>query len=319
MAATDVLIAGAGPVGLTAAIELRRRGVACRIVDRCSSRRSTPRPSASSRAPWSSSRRWASLRQVLDAAIELRGQIVYVNGQEVGADRAPAAARRSRSGSSAAAVRDRADPAGAARRARDADRARRPAGRVRAGRRRRHRRPRADRTARRPSAPRYLVGCDGAHSVVRKTLGPQLRGRRLRRAVHARRRRGRLVAAARATAVRSMHQPDGRHRRRARRASRCPADGRYRMSMLVPSRSVHGGRRRRRDRARVRVRRHAHRSSDIQAVLDRLAPEPTTASQPALVLGVPDQPPHRRPLRPAAGSSSPATPRTSTRPRARRA
>ena len=32
-AETQVLIAGAGPIGLTAAIELARRGVACRIVD----------------------------------------------------------------------------------------------------------------------------------------------------------------------------------------------------------------------------------------------------------------------------------------------
>jgi 2-polyprenyl-6-methoxyphenol hydroxylase-like FAD-dependent oxidoreductase len=33
MSDTDVLIAGAGPIGLTAAIELTRHGVACRIVD----------------------------------------------------------------------------------------------------------------------------------------------------------------------------------------------------------------------------------------------------------------------------------------------
>jgi 2-polyprenyl-6-methoxyphenol hydroxylase-like FAD-dependent oxidoreductase len=31
---TQVLIAGAGPIGMTAAIELARRGIACRIVDR---------------------------------------------------------------------------------------------------------------------------------------------------------------------------------------------------------------------------------------------------------------------------------------------
>ncbi|MFC7102398.1 FAD-dependent oxidoreductase [Nonomuraea rubra] len=31
---TDVLIAGAGPTGLTLAVDLARRGVACRIVDR---------------------------------------------------------------------------------------------------------------------------------------------------------------------------------------------------------------------------------------------------------------------------------------------
>jgi len=30
---TQVLIAGAGPIGMTAAIELARRGIACRIVD----------------------------------------------------------------------------------------------------------------------------------------------------------------------------------------------------------------------------------------------------------------------------------------------
>jgi 2-polyprenyl-6-methoxyphenol hydroxylase-like FAD-dependent oxidoreductase len=32
--ATDVLVAGAGPVGLTAAAALRQQGIACRIVDR---------------------------------------------------------------------------------------------------------------------------------------------------------------------------------------------------------------------------------------------------------------------------------------------
>ena len=36
--AADVLVIGAGPVGLTAAGELRRRGVACRIVDRLPAR-----------------------------------------------------------------------------------------------------------------------------------------------------------------------------------------------------------------------------------------------------------------------------------------
>src|SRR5918997_953529 len=31
---TDVLVVGAGPVGLATAVELRRRGIACRIVDK---------------------------------------------------------------------------------------------------------------------------------------------------------------------------------------------------------------------------------------------------------------------------------------------
>jgi len=33
MVDTEVLIAGAGPIGLTAGIELARRGIGCRIVD----------------------------------------------------------------------------------------------------------------------------------------------------------------------------------------------------------------------------------------------------------------------------------------------
>ena len=44
MAETEILIVGAGPVGLTAAIELNRRGKAVRIVDR------DPEPTSESRA-----------------------------------------------------------------------------------------------------------------------------------------------------------------------------------------------------------------------------------------------------------------------------
>ena len=42
----------------------------------------------------------------------------------------------------------------------------------------------------------YLIGADGAHSAVRKALGLTFEGARVRGAVHARRRRGGLVAAA---------------------------------------------------------------------------------------------------------------------------
>src|SRR5262249_40443916 len=44
----DVLVIGAGPVGLTTAIELTRRGGACRVVDR----RPTPRPGSRACTVW---------------------------------------------------------------------------------------------------------------------------------------------------------------------------------------------------------------------------------------------------------------------------
>ncbi|WP_229858104.1 FAD-dependent monooxygenase, partial [Streptomyces anandii] len=80
MTDTQVLIAGAGPVGLTAALELRRRGVDCRIVDRLPER--LPYAKAVGVQPrtleiWERS---GVARAALDAATPLRGQLVYVNG-----------------------------------------------------------------------------------------------------------------------------------------------------------------------------------------------------------------------------------------------
>ena len=78
---TQVLIAGAGPIGLTAAIELDRRGIDCRIVD------PLPEPLQYAKAvgvqprTLEVSRAWACCRRILDAAFQMRGQIVYVNGE----------------------------------------------------------------------------------------------------------------------------------------------------------------------------------------------------------------------------------------------
>ncbi|MFE1927030.1 FAD-dependent monooxygenase [Streptomyces asoensis] len=79
---TDVLIAGAGPVGLSAAAELRRHGVQCRLVDRLPAR--LPYAKAVGIQPrtleiWD---RMGLARTMLEAAAVLRGQLVYVNGRE---------------------------------------------------------------------------------------------------------------------------------------------------------------------------------------------------------------------------------------------
>ncbi|MFJ3903876.1 FAD-dependent monooxygenase [Streptomyces sp. NPDC090025] len=78
----DVLVVGAGPVGLTAAAELRRRGVTVRIVDRLPAR--LPYAKAVGVQPrtleiWE---RMGCVRAALEAAVPLRGQFVYVDGVE---------------------------------------------------------------------------------------------------------------------------------------------------------------------------------------------------------------------------------------------
>ncbi|MEO3972585.1 FAD-dependent monooxygenase [Streptomyces sp. CAU 1734] len=80
--AADVLIVGAGPVGLSAAAELRRRGVGCRIVDRLPAR--LPYAKAVGVQPrtleiWD---RMGLARTVMEAAVPMRGQLIHVNGRE---------------------------------------------------------------------------------------------------------------------------------------------------------------------------------------------------------------------------------------------
>ncbi|MGW6564417.1 FAD-dependent monooxygenase [Streptomyces sp. NPDC054975] len=79
---TDVLVVGAGPVGLSAAAELRRHRVRCRLVDRLPAR--LPYAKAVGIQPrtlelWD---RMGLARAVLEAAVPMRGQLIYVDGRE---------------------------------------------------------------------------------------------------------------------------------------------------------------------------------------------------------------------------------------------
>src|SRR6185312_15482614 len=82
VADVDVLVVGAGPVGLTAAVELARRGVDCRVVDQL------PAPMPYAKAVGIQPRTlevWDAMgvvREALDAAEPLLGQRVYLNGRE---------------------------------------------------------------------------------------------------------------------------------------------------------------------------------------------------------------------------------------------
>ncbi|MGH2345330.1 MAG: FAD-dependent monooxygenase [Chloroflexota bacterium] len=80
---TDVLVAGAGPVGLMAAVALRRHGIECRIIDKL------PAPLPYAKAVGIQPRTleiWEAMglvREAIEAAVPLRGQLVFVNGEQV--------------------------------------------------------------------------------------------------------------------------------------------------------------------------------------------------------------------------------------------
>jgi 2-polyprenyl-6-methoxyphenol hydroxylase-like FAD-dependent oxidoreductase len=181
MVDVEVLVVGAGPVGLTAAVELRRQGVDCRIIDRL------PAPLPYAKAVGVQPRTleiWDAMglaREALDAAEPLRGQLVHVNGRQVARiplDLPPDVPYRFAALPQYETERLLADRLAAfgthVERGTELISFDQDATRVRA----RLAHPAQDGRDRRTEevGALFLIGCDGAHSTVRKGLGLRFEG-----------------------------------------------------------------------------------------------------------------------------------------------
>jgi len=270
-----VLVVGAGPVGLTAATELRRRGIGCRIVDRLVAR--APFAKAVGIQPrtleiWEAT---GLLREALDAATPMRGQQVYVNGEKTFEMLLELPASVPFGFVALPQYETERVLTGYLRRfgtsiergveltsfSQDAD-----------GVTAKLVGPDAAETVR----TRFLIGCDGAHSVVRTGLGLEFGGGAFPEEYML----GDVVvdwSMPPGFGIRAQHQTDGQ----VDDLLVCiplPGRNRYRVSMLVPpelatqapapGEVAHGL-----EDGRAPELRH------IQAVLDRLAPEPARASR----------------------------------------
>ncbi|MFF4248766.1 FAD-dependent monooxygenase [Streptomyces sp. NPDC001822] len=278
MVDVDVLIAGAGPVGLTAAAELCRRGIGCRVVDRLAERLPYARAVGIQPRTLEVWDRMGMAREALEAAVPMRGQLLYVNGAEqarIDLELPPevpyrfAALPQYETERLLGQLLDRWG--GTIERSTELLSFEQDSGEVRA-------------VLATPSGGTeeltagYLLGCDGAHSVVRKHLGLSFDGGALPEEY--------MLGDVEVDwdlpdgyGVRSAHVTDGR----TDDLLVCiplPGDRRYRVSMPTPpelsrvgttgadgvSHGLSG------DHGPLPGIEH------IQAVLDRLAPQPTTAS-----------------------------------------
>jgi 2-polyprenyl-6-methoxyphenol hydroxylase-like FAD-dependent oxidoreductase len=276
MTDVDVLVVGAGPVGLTAAAELRRHGVDCRIVD------TMPEPQHYAKAVGVQPRTlevWDAMglvREALDEAVPLLGQLVFVDGEETSRmelrlpSEVPYTFAALPQYTTERLLTEHLARFGTAveRGTRLCEVEQHP-DRVEAT------LAREDGRVERVRA-RYLVGCDGAHSLVRKAAGLGFEGDAFPEQYML----GDVEvdwALPAGYAVRSSHlDPDGT----VDDLLVCvplPGGRRYRVSMTVPPELAVG----REDADLVQHGLASGRGPDlrqIQAVLDRLSPQPTTAS-----------------------------------------
>ena len=267
--AVDVLVVGAGPAGLTMGSELRRHGVDCRVIDRLVD------PPQYAKAVGIQPRTlevWEDMglvREILDAGIEMRGQIAFVNGEEVArlelslppevpyafmglpqyeterilAEHLERLGGRVERGVALEGIAQDEDGVTAALVGSGGEE------QVRA---------------------RFVVGCDGAHSIVRHALGLGFEGGRFAEEYML----GDLEVSwsfPPGFGIRAAHMTDG-NTDDILVCIPLPGSGRYRMSMFVPpelagSETDHG----------FASDRPAPTLEHIQAVLDRLAPEKVTA------------------------------------------
>jgi 2-polyprenyl-6-methoxyphenol hydroxylase-like FAD-dependent oxidoreductase len=274
---TDVLIVGAGPVGLTAAAELRCRGVDCRIIDKLPAR--LPYAKAVGIQPrtleiWD---RMGLVRAALEAAAPMRGQLIYVNGAEQA--RIELKLPPDVPYGFAALPQYETERIIEEHLARFGTRIERGTELVSFTQDDDGVRSRLTTSSgeEQELRSRFLIGCDGAHSIVRKTLGLTFEGGAFPDEY--------MLADVevdwsmpRGYGVRAMHQVDGA----TDDLLVCiplPGRSRYRMSMLVPPELSTKGQPDDRDAVAHGLEGgRAPGLEHIQAVLDRLSPQPTTAS-----------------------------------------
>lgn len=271
----DVLVVGAGPVGLTAAAELRRHGVGCRIVDRLAV------PQHYAKAVGVQPRTmelWdlmGMVRAALDEAVPMRGQLLFADGRPgpqidltLPPDIPYGFAALPQYTTERLLTEHLAGYGTQVERGTELLSVQQDADAVRA-------------LLRTTSGPqevraRYVIGCDGAHSLVRKAAGLRFEGDAFPEQYML----GDVEVdwdLPEGYGIRAMHHDEAGRVDDILVCIPLPGQGRYRISMLVPDELsgdggagdavAHGL-----EGDRVPELRH------IQAVLDRLSPRPAQAS-----------------------------------------